>query len=407
MKIAVDCADLDHSRIDGTRVYLKNILNHFGRIDVSDSDGQICGDKDGRIGGDRNGRTRGSSITIEMEDQFYLYHRTDFNSLLKPAIFANYHDRKISYPFWWTQTRLAYEVLKNKADVLWMPIQQLPILVAKKIPSVVTIHDLAFKIFPNFFTRSDRFKLNLFTDYAVKNATKIIAVSQSTKNDILDCYPDINEDKIVVVYHGFDQGLFGQQYTESQINAVFRELRLPEDPYLLYVGAIQPRKDLLTLVRAFEQLKADGFEKLKLYIVGEPAWQADEILNRIHASANREDIMLLGKVNFHDLAVIYQQANIFIMPSIYEGFGMPILEAFAAGVPVVVANNSSLIEIGDQGVQTFATGNADQLAAVLVNLLGDDNLHFEMTAKGKARLADFSWEKCARETLAVIKSCKY
>ncbi|MDA3814818.1 MAG: glycosyltransferase [Patescibacteria group bacterium] len=168
-KIAIDCADLDELRIDGTRVYIKNLLNYFGELDQS--------------------------------SQFFLYHRKDFNPLLKPRLFQNYIDRKIPYRFAWTQTRLSYELMQDRPNVCWMPIQQIPFLASKKIKTVVTVHDLAFKIFPESFDYWRLKKLNFFHDSAVRRADKIIAISESTKKDLLKFHPQLDEQKIEVVYH--------------------------------------------------------------------------------------------------------------------------------------------------------------------------------------------------------------
>ncbi len=135
MKIAIDCADLDHRRIDGTRVYIKNILNFLGKLDS--------------------------------QSQFFLYHKKNFNPILQPKFFKNYIDRKIPYSFFWTQTRLGFELRKDVPDVCWMPIQQIPLIGPSKTKYVITIHDLAFKIFPKHFPFWDQIKLNLFTSSAI------------------------------------------------------------------------------------------------------------------------------------------------------------------------------------------------------------------------------------------------
>lgn len=417
MKIAIDVCDLDHQRIDGTRVYIKNVLERLGEIDQN--------------------------------NQYFLYHQKDFNPELAPKMFENYHERKIPYKFFWTQTRLAYEVLQDKPDVLWMPIQQLPYLVKGKIKTVVTIHDLAFKIFPKDFTFRDRFKLNLFTGYAVKKADRIIAVSESTKNDILRFYPKVDKNKIRVVHHGVDferykKSAFAEASADKQ-DARYKQIsnfrfqistRQPADQnpksksersglryskfdiknsfkiknskFILYVGAIQPRKDLVTLVRAFEKLKkGDGnmgdWNDLKLVIVGVPAWKSEETLEYIKKSEYKKDIVLVGQASFEDLSMLYQKAGVFVLPSKYEGFGMPVLEAMAAGTAVVVADNSSLSEIAGEAALKFKTGDHQELADALRKLLGDDRLKTELIEKGKKQVTRFSWEKCARKTLEVLR----
>jgi len=372
MKIAIDCADLDYQRIDGTRVYIKNLLDVFGKLD--------------------------------QQDEFLLYHKKNFNSLLKPKWFGNYKERKIDYDLAWTQTRFPFELIKDKPDVLWMPIQQIPFLVKGKIKTVVTIHDLAFKIFPECFTFQDRMKLNFFTDTAIKRAEKLIAVSQSTKKDILKFYPKVKVEKIKVVYHGFDREVFSKSVRDLASSEKIGKFNLGED-YLLYVGAIQPRKNLGVLIEAFEAIKKKlNQQKLKLVLVGEVAWLSTEILEKVKKSKFASDIILTGRVDFGQLVEIYRQAKIFVFPSLYEGFGLPVLEAWASGVPVVVANNSSLTEIGDEAVEKFDGQSSVELIEKLTDLLDNEAKRQALVAKGLARLDFFSWEKCAEETLKILKS---
>ena len=142
MRIAIQASDLDSPRIDGTRVYLLNMLNRFGEISPG--------------------------------DDFFVFHRKDFNSELSPRIFENYEIIKKEFPFYWTQIRFSFEIWKGNYDALWMPMQALPFVRRKNLKTIVTIHDLAFKYFPDFFLRKDLRRLNFFTDFAVKNSKKII-----------------------------------------------------------------------------------------------------------------------------------------------------------------------------------------------------------------------------------------
>lgn len=376
MKIAVDCADLDHSRIDGTRVYIKQLLDWFGKSD----------DK----------------------SEFHLYHQENFNRLLRPEIFSNYVEKKIPSHWWWTQTVFAAELRREKPDVCWMPIQQIPFIGPKETKYVITIHDLAFKFFPEHFPRKDLWKLNFFTDTAVKRADRIIAISQSTKEDILKFYPKIDPGKIFVVHHGFDVEHFLPRKTEKEISQVKKDLEMTDNQkqrYLLYVGALQPRKDLKTLITAFEAIKRSvEFNDLQLVLAGEPAWMSEEVVAASRESRYEKDIILTGRVNFEQLAALYQGAEIFVYPSLYEGFGIPILEGFASKIPVVVADNSSLAEVGGEAVQLFRNGDAVELKKVLLKILKSSKIKEEMISKGFARAKEFSWEKSAEKTLEVLKN---
>ena len=370
MKLAIQASDLDHARIDGTRVYILNLLKHFGEIDS--------------------------------QDDFLIYHKNEFNPELVPASFPNYKIiQKKGWPFW-TQTRFAFELWKTKPDVLWMPMQALPLIRRKNLKTIVTIHDLAFKIFPQHFPKSDLRRLNFLTDLAIRKSDKIIAVSQSTKNDILKFYPEIKSEKIKVIYHGFDAELFSRQTSKENTENILSRYKLRASSYVIFVGAIQPRKNLVCLIKAFEIFKEKTKSDAKLVLAGEKAWLWEETANMGSQSPCKDDIIITGKLKFDDLSVLLANADIYVLPSLYEGFGMPILEAFASKIPVILANNSSLPEVGGEAVLYFE--NIEDLAQKINKVLEDENLRAYMIKNGEEQLKKFSWEKCAKETLEFIKS---
>jgi len=370
MKIAIQASDLDHSRIDGTRVYILNLLKHFGKIDT--------------------------------QDEFLIYHKNNFNPELFPASFPNYQViQKNGLPFW-TQTRFALELWKTQPDVLWMPMQALPFIRRKNLKTIVTIHDLAFKIFPTHFPKSDLRRLNFLTDLAIRKSDKIIAVSQSTKNDILKFYPEIKNEKIKAIHHGFDAELFSKKISKENTEAILSRYALRASRYVIFIGAIQPRKNLTTLIRAFEIFKENSGSDTKLVLAGEKAWMWQETENLASQSLCSKDIIITGKLKFDDLSTLLANAGVYTLPSLYEGFGMPILEAFASKVPAILACNSSLPEVGGEAVLYFQ--NQEELAEMFEMVLTDQNLRTCMIKKGEEQLAKFSWEKCAKETLEFIKS---
>lgn len=372
MKIAIQAADLDNKRIDGTRVYLLNVLKYLGKISST--------------------------------DDFFIYHRKDFNPALTPPTFINYKLKKLGSFKLWTQTKFAWNIWSDKADILWMPMHNLPILKRSSLKTVVTIHDLAFKNFPQTFPKKDLIQLNLLTDLAVKFSDKIIAVSESTKRDIIKFYPKIKTDKIKVIYHGFDKELFQNNISSERINTVLEKYNLKNKHYLLYVGAIQPRKNLETLIRAFELFKKENDVDLKLVLAGGKAWRWQGTIEAIEKSSQKENIILTGSVPFEDLSILYAGAKIFIFPSLYEGFGIPILEALASNIPVISADNSSLTEVGGDAVEYFKSEDSVELKNKIEKVLNNQILQEELINKGRAQLEKFSWEKCAKETLEFIKS---
>lgn len=370
MKIAIHAADLDHKRIDGTRVYLFNMLKNFGLIDQDDS--------------------------------FEIHHQKAFNARLTPPTFENYQIVEKHFPFLWTQTLFAWNLFWSKADVLWMPVHNIPIFKRRNLKVVVTIHDLAFKIFPEYFTKKDLLKLNRLADMAVTKADRLIAVSLSTKNDILKFYPSILPENIAVIHHGFDTKLFSKKCDEKENLKVLENHQLKAKNYLLYVGAIQPRKNLGVLIDAFEKLKT-SHPDLKLVFAGAPAWKHEETFEKIEKSEFKNDIIVTGTVSFDDLPILYQNAKVFVFPSLYEGFGIPVLEAFASGVPVVLADNSSLPEVGGEAAIYFKTEDGNDLLKKLELVLSDDNLRDDHIKRGFDRITEFSWETCAQRTLDNIK----
>lgn len=371
MRIAIQAADLDHKRIDGTRVYILNCLKYFGHLDNS--------------------------------SDFLIYHRSKFNPELTPPDFPNYKIKTIHAPAFWTQTRFAYEIWKDKPDVLWMPMHNLPAVHRRKMKTFVTIHDLAFKFFPDSFTPKDLAKLNFLTDRAVCHTDRLIAISQATKNDILKIYPQVSADNIKVIFHGFDPQVYEQERDLAKEKEVKERLGIRGD-FLLYIGAIQPRKNLEVFIEAFNLVKIKRKGDLSLVFAGEKAWLSENTLKKASSSPFRQDIEMPGRVKFCDLGHLCRGARVFVFPSLYEGFGIPPLEAMAAKVPVILANNSSLPEVGGDAALYFEAQNPGDLADKIEKLLEDENLRQEMIAKGIAQAKKFSWEKCARETLEYLKS---
>lgn len=371
MKIAIQVADLDASRIDGTRVYIQNMLKYFGKLDES--------------------------------SDFLLYHKNKFNPELVPPNFPNYKIKQKNFPLFWTQLWLANELRKDNPDVLWMPMHNIPVFCASKIKTVVTAHDLAYKYFPEYFPKKDLLKLNLLGKWAFTKADKIIAISESTKKDILKFYPNVNENKIKVIYHGFDAEVFSIERDFSIEQAVKNKMNISGE-YILYAGAIQPRKNLGVLVSAFDIFKEKTNSKIKLVIAGERAWLSDGVFDQIAKSRFKKDILTPGRLTFSDLGHLVRGASVYVYPSLYEGFGLPVLEILASRVPLICALNSSLGEVGGDAPLYFQEKSPVDLAEKIELVLNDKSLRDAMIKKGTEQIKKFSWEKCAKETLEYLKT---
>ncbi len=366
MNIAIQAADLDAKRIDGTRVYLLRLLERLG--------------------------------SISPEESWNLYHRRDFNPDLTPPDFSNYTIHTVPFPFFWTQTRFSWEIFRLKPERVFLPVQALPVFLPRETQSIVTIHDLAFKIFPEHFPSRDLRRLNWFTDFAIRRATRLIAVSEATKRDILKFYPETREEKILVIHHGFDiPPLISEEETEKTL----KKFGLIPSEYILYVGALQPRKNLERLMTAFEML-ARKHSSARLLLAGEAAWMSEEIFRARKQSPFCDRIILSGRISFADRVALYRGARLFAFPSLYEGFGLPVLEALAAGVPVLSANNSSLPEVAGDAASFFDAENIDELTRALLDLWENESKRHTLIEKGREQLKKFSWDKCAHETAEYI-----
>ncbi len=371
MKIAIDAADLCDKRVDGTRIYIKNVLDFLGGIKKTDS--------------------------------FFIHLKGQPNKELNFKQYPNYFLRESRAPFFWTQGKFSFEVKKDKPDVLWMPLQTVPFLTQGGIKIVVTVHDLAFRFFKNHFPFKDWFFLSIFTREALKRADRVIAVSQNTKKDIIKEYK-LDPAKIKVVYHGYNKQIFNLENAqkEKEIKNVKAKYRI-KGKYILYAGALQPRKNLETLIKAFEEIKkANNFADLKLVLAGPQAWLWKKIYRKAEISNNFKDIIFTGHYKTEELPYLLGGAETFVFPSLYEGFGIPVLEAMASGTPVICADNSSLPEVGGKAPQYFKAENFQALAAILKNVLSDKKIREEMAAQGLRQAGNFSWEKCAQETYAAF-----
>ncbi len=294
------------------------------------------------------------------------------------------------WPKYWTQTKLPIDLYCGRTDVLFMPIQQLPII-RPRMKTVAVVHDLAFHYYPELFTFKDWALLHLFTAQVAREADRIIAVSHATADDLDRFYG--RGKNVSVVHHGVDLERFSQSVRNS-------EAKVPDTlkPYVLFVGQIQPRKNIVRLVEAFERL-AEQDRELHLVIAGGHGWLQEPILQRIKQSPQYMRIKVLGPVADDHLPGLYAHAEVFVLPSLYEGFGMPVLEAMAAGCPVVTSTVSSLPEVaGEAAVLVDSTS----VPAIADGIQRARQHRSELIARGRQRAAEFTWEKTARATLRVL-----
>lgn len=276
---------------------------------------------------------------------------------------------------------------------------------------VITFHDLSFEHHPQLFSHRkilwQKFLMN--TKQEAKKADKLMADSFSTKEDLINIYK-IDPAKIKVVYLGVSKDFKPIRKDNSQLKRVRKKYSLPKS-FVLYFGTIEPRKNLILLIKAFEALKektiwkdfeGDVFSDLKLVIAGAKGWLYKDIFKEVENSRYKKDIIFTGFVDDKDKPHLYNLANLFVYPSFFEGFGFPPLEAMACGVPTIVSNASSLPEIVGDGAVMIDPYNVDELAFAIREVLEDKDLRENLIKKGLKQAKKFSWDKTAQEVLRVF-----
>ncbi|MEQ8764857.1 MAG: glycosyltransferase family 1 protein [Planctomycetota bacterium] len=267
------------------------------------------------------------------------------------------------------------------------------------VPSVVTIHDLAMYRCPETFTFSARQFLQRHTEHAVRRARRIIAVSRSTRHDLEDLF-DVGH-KTDVVYNGISPEFFEAPVPAAEAT-VLEKHGIAFGSYVLSVGTLQPRKRVAELLSAVLQLRASGHSDLRLVIVGRAGWKSEALQRQI--AAHPEAVTWLGPVPGDELPALYRGAAVFASPSSYEGFGLTVAEAMAAGAPVLTTRVSSLPEVGGKCVRYVDEPTTSQLTTALGEMLAMDGLRRELANEAKARAERFRWERAAAETVAVYET---
>lgn len=263
----------------------------------------------------------------------------------------------------------------------------------RRIRTVFTLHDLIPLLFPEFHLPLNRWFLNLMFPRFLRRADAIVAVSECTKKDAIRIY-GTPEEKITVIYNGVDARFHPVRDAET-LRRVRAAYRLPE-AYILYVGTIEPRKNLARLLDAYHALRQAGYPH-KLAIVGAKGWLYQPVFDRIAALGLQDEVIFPGYIADEDLPAVYSGAALFAFPSLYEGFGIPPLEAMACGVPTLVSDTSSLPEVvGDAALQVSPT-DTGAIKAGMERILSDAALARQLAGRGPERARMFTWDKAARQ----------
>lgn len=294
----------------------------------------------------------------------------------------------------WTLIGLGKKLFKNEneLDVFYSPTHYLPLNF--KTPSVIAILDVSYLHFPNLFKKKDLFMLKYWGKYSIKKSKKIITISESSKNDIINLYK-VPAHKIAVIYPGIKE-VRSNHLSMDDIKEKFEI----NNKYILFVGTLQPRKNITRLIEAFSKLKTDA----DLVIVGKKGWQYEEILEAPRKFEVKNRVKFIENALDEDLPSLYKNAEFFILPSLYEGFGLPVLEAMNYGCPVITSDVSSLPEAGGDAALYVDPENVEDISKKMQELLVDKDLRDRLIKKGHEQVKKFSWEKSAKETLKVLEN---
>ena len=330
---------------------------------------------------------------IDGKNEFFLYV-TD-RSFPYYGIFKdrkNVHLRQIPFnnPFIRIPS-LGLATFKDAIDVLHIQYIAPPIFRGKM---VVVIHDLAYLHFPQCFRRFERFRLRHLIPINARMAKYILTVSEYSKNDLVKTL-QIPEDKIIVSSNGLDKK-FGVHCDEKDKEKILQKYGI-SGKYILSVGRLDPRKNLLRLINAFKELKKSGKLPHKLVIIGKEDHMSSEIENAVRGFEN--EIIKAGYISDEHLPCIYQSADLFVYPTLFEGFGLPVLEAMACGCPVIASNVASIPEVAGDAAVLVDPESTEEIMNAIDKVVNDRDLRSKMIEKGLKQASGFSWETSARITL--------
>lgn len=362
MRIAIDARKW---RDYGIGTYVRNLVRHLARLDAETTYLLFCG--------------RGDEGTLR-----------DLAANFEPVV-----DDSSGYGLR-EHVSIPWKLARVHADLLHCPHYVLPLLARTR--AVVTIHDCIHLLFPQYLPNRAAFRYARYMlGSAIRRSALVLTVSEASKRDILRFYPDTDPDHVVVVPNAIDPALLEEPDPEETERV--RERYQVRGRFVLYAGNVKPHKNLERLVQAFARVKArPGFDDLKLFLIGDDAGRFPSLRRTVEALGVRQDVRFFGFVPDSTLAALYRMAAVFAFPSLYEGFGLPPLEAMACGAPVVTSCVSSLPEVvGDAALQVDPY-SVEAIADGIARVLDDAELASRLVARGRERALQFSWARSVEAT---------
>lgn len=320
-------------------------------------------------------------------EEIFLYIRK--NQLVDFELPSNWKIKIIRWPKFWTQAGLSLEMLLRPVDVLFIPAHTVPFIHPSN--TVVTVHGLEYERMPGAYSLRERFYMRWSIKMSCVWAKKIIAVSENTRKDLIELY-NVPGEKIEMVYEGVDgerRTVDSGQYDNHK-------------PYILFIGRIEKRKNIEGVIEAYKILKERHNVSHKLVLAGKLGYGYDGIKHKISSVKHREDIVETGYISEEEKHQLLENADVFLFPSFYEGFGLPILEAQSSGVPVVTSNISSLPEVGGDSVMYCNPNKPKIIAEAAYKIISNSEFRDGIIEKGYENIRRFSWEKCASSIAKLI-----
>jgi glycosyltransferase involved in cell wall biosynthesis len=362
MRIAID-AHMVGTRETGNETYVVNLIKALGKIDP-DNEYVLLSDDPSLLPAELSAPPNFSAVQV-----------LPATSLIRIPV------------------SMPYIAWRERYDLLHVNYVAPPV---SPVPTVVTIHDISYEFVPEFFSPRDRWLLSALVPFSASRAAKIIAVSEHTKRDIVKEY-GVPSDKVVVTHEAAASRF--RPIPDAQQTRGIRDKYGISNSFILTVGNLQPRKNLGRLIEAFIQLRQRIVSEPQLVIVGQPSWRESDVYRLVHDRGLLDQVVFTGYVPDDDLPLLFSAATIFVYPSLYEGFGLPPLEAMACGAPVIASNVSSLPEVLGDGALLVDPYDVEGLAQAMLDLLTDPARLRAVAARGLARSRTFTWENTARQTL--------
>ncbi len=364
-RIAIDARKLHDF---GIGTYIRNLLKQLARIDQVTEYVLLC-------------RPSDTAVVNELGVNFRAVAETARNYSLGEQI------------------RIPLALRREDADLFHAPHYVLPPLTQCR--SVVTIHDVIHLLFPQYLPGRLAYayaRASLWA--AAKRADRILTVSETSKNDILRRFK-VPAEKITVIYNAIDER-FNVRPSDEQMQRVRDRYQL-DQPFVLYVGNIKPHKNLERLIEAFDLLRRSGFDQLRLLLIGDEISKYPALRRAVHRHKLHKYVRFFGFVPIETLAVLYRQATVFVFPSLYEGFGLPPLEAMASGTAVVTSNVSSLPEVVGDAALLIDPYDPEAIAEGMRQVLTDPQLRATLCARGRLRVQQYSWQRSIEQVHAIYE----